>query len=221
MSEMQQVGGVWLPAHEVHMVGWMQKRNQVVDGALTYQYGKLVEALARVRRWRTAVDIGAHCGTWAMHMAKRFDTLVCFEPVALHRECLARNLAGVHPHAAIDIHPCALGDVEGSVGIAVEPGSSGDSHVSGPGTVPQHRLDSYRLRNVDFIKVDCCGHELPALLGAEETILRCHPCISVEQKPARTRSAGHPRHGAIDFLLSLGARIRHAHGDVFVLTFRG
>jgi hypothetical protein len=104
---MKQVGGVWLPDHEEHLIAWMRNRNEVVDGKLTYQHHKLQEAMKWVRNWRTAVDVGAHCGLWSMHLAKRFKQLHAFEPVADHRECFAKNVPTYL--AQVTLHPSKKG----------------------------------------------------------------------------------------------------------------
>lgn len=212
---MQKTGGVWLPAGEVHLVDWMRKRNQVVDGKLTYQYHKLEAALGWVTHWRTAVDVGAHCGLWSLHLAKRFEQLHAMEPVAAHRECWHANMEGLGGR----LYPCALGETEGSVSMESAPSSSGDTRVSGPGDIPLRRLDSYELHDVDFIKLDCEGYELFALRGGEETLKRCRPCVIVEQKPGRGQRFGLPETGAVAYLQSLGATFRKEIGGDFILSW--
>lgn len=212
---MKQTGGVWLPDGEVHLVDWMVKRNQVVDGKLTYQYHKLEAALKWVKQWRTAVDVGAHCGLWSMHLAKKFEALHAFEPVAAHRACWEANLEGVGGL----LYACALGETEGTVGMYTAPTSSGDSWIDGKGDIPLRRLDSYDLANVDFIKLDCEGYELFALRGGEETLKRCKPCVCVEQKPGRGQKWGLPETGAVQYLESLGAVKRQDISGDFILSW--
>ncbi len=206
---MKQVGGVWLPDHERHLIEWMNhpKNKRRVDGKLAYQYPKLLAALKWVKEWRVAVDIGAHCGLWSMHLTKKFATVHAFEPVEAHRECFARNVPVLN-EGQVMLYAAALGDHDGSIAIATSDGSSGDSHVAGDGDIPLRRLDDYRIENVDFIKLDCEGYELFALKGAEETLKRCRPCINVEQKPGRAEQFGLPRTEAVTYLQSLGAKLR-------------
>jgi len=45
-----------------------------------------------VRKYRTAVDIGAHCGLWAVQMVEHFQHVISFEPVPEHRECYLKNV---------------------------------------------------------------------------------------------------------------------------------
>jgi FkbM family methyltransferase len=210
-------GGVWLPPGEKHLVDWMLRRNERVEGKLTYQYHKLEAALRWVMRWRVAVDVGGHCGLWSMHLATRFGKVHAFEPVAAHRACFERNLAGLESRYVL--HGCALGERDGSVSIHTAPTSSGDSWVDGPGEIPLKRLDDFAPQEVDFIKLDCEGFELFALRGAEEMLRRCKPAVIVEQKPGRAQKFGLKETEAVDYLRSLGAHLRTAISGDYVLSW--
>lgn len=212
---MKQTGGVWLPDGEVHLVDWMVNRGEIVDGKLTYQYHKLEAALKWVKQRRTAVDVGAHCGLWSMHLAKKFEALHAFEPVEAHRQCWAANLEGLGGL----VYPCALGEKEGTIGMYTAPTSSGDSWVDGEGDTPLRTLDSFDLQDVDFIKLDCEGYELFALRGGEETLKRFHPCVCVEQKPGRAPKYGLPQTGAVQYLQGLGAVLRQEISGDFILSW--
>jgi FkbM family methyltransferase len=213
MDNIKQVGGVYLPAHETHLVDWMKKKNQVVDGKLTYQLDKRNEALKHVKQFRNAIDVGAHCGLWSMDLVKRFQLVHAFEPVALHRECFKRNVTGEN-HL---LYPFALGETEGKISIHTTTTSSGDSWVDGDGDIPMKRLDDFDLQDIDLIKLDCEGFELFALRGGEEMLKRCKPCIVVEQKPGRAQKFGLQETEAVTYLQSLGAVLRGAKsGDYFL-----
>lgn len=235
---MIQVGGVFLPDGETHLVDWMKQRNEVVDGKLTYQYHKLQAALGFVRNWRTAIDVGAHCGLWSMHLVKRFDQVEAFEPLAAHRACFLANVpASEIKHsgrreavgqfslveradAKATLHPVALGEGFGFVKINTAPTSSGDSWVDGEGEIPMLRLDDYRyMEHVDFLKIDCEGYELRVLRGAEAMLERCRPCVIVEQKPGHAQRFGHGETEAVDYLKSLGAKLRREMSGDFILSW--
>jgi FkbM family methyltransferase len=155
-------------------------------------------------------------------MAKVFESVHAFEPVADHRACFAVNVTAPN----VTMHACALGEKNGSVSMKTAPTSSGDSFVSGhsmlaevagPGDIPMKRLDEFNLQDVDFIKLDCEGYELFSLRGGEETLKRCRPCVIVEQKPGRAQKFGLPETGAVAYLQSLGAVLRQEiSGDYFL-----
>lgn len=223
--------GIYLPDGEMHLVDWMNKAGELVDGKGTYQIKKLRAALAHVKQFRTAVDIGAHCGLWSMQLAKKFALVHSFEPVAAHRECFvlnlvdhmstSRQLAGIYnpnelPEKSDNVvmYPCALGDHEGKISIKTEPTSSGDSRVAGDGDIPMHTLDSFALTDVDFIKIDTEGYELFAIRGGEETIKRCRPVMIVEQKGHGMKYFGFRKEEGIELLESWGmVRFQEMAGD--------
>lgn len=220
---MKQVGGVWLPDHEEHLIEWMNhpKNKTLIDGKLAYQWKKQVLAMSFVRSWRTAVDVGAHCGLWSMHLAKRFQALHAFEPIAEHRECFVKNVAGETLVANVVLHDCALGEREGTCTMTTKNSSSGDSWVANDSTgdVRLATLDSFALQNVDFIKLDCEGYEYFALKGGEEMLKRCKPTVIVEQKPNRPKNFGLPQLGAVEYLQKLGAVLGGEISGDFILSW--
>ncbi len=222
--------GWYLPDHETHLVEWMshpRNASQVADGRVMYQAVKQRRALEFCKSFRTAVDIGAHCGLWSFYFAKQFDRVDAFEPVAEHRECFCVNVDGVHlnigcdsilPVACVTLHACALGAKEGSIRISTTRASSGNSYIDGDGDVPLRTLDSFSLNDVDFVKADCEGYELHAMVGAKETIERCKPVIIVEQKPGRAQRFGLAETGAVAYLESLGYRMAQEMSGDYIMV---
>ncbi len=216
---------VYLPDGEKHLVEWMTKSGEMVDGRGTYQIKKLRAAVAYCKDFRTAVDVGAHCGMWTMQLAKQFDNVLAFEPVLAHQECFIANLYGKH---GVHLMPYALGDHDGMVEMETAPTSSGDTRVRAEvksGGVPLLKLDDaieeYRIKvgPVDFIKLDCEGYELNALKGAAATIKRCLPVIIVEQKPGRAQRFGLPETGAVDWLQdNFGYRLAKEMSGDFIMV---
>ena len=212
---LREFGGWFFPDHEAHLQDWLRKVNDERDGRLRYQGAKQDLALAHCRQKRVAIDIGGHVGLWSFYLAQQFETVHAFEPVAEHRACFEANVKATN----VILYPCALGAGEARVSIHTSQGSSGDSWVNGEGEIPMHRLDSYGFSDVDLIKVDCEGGELAALRGGEETIIRCRPTIIVEQKPGRAQKFGLAETAAVQYLESLGAKLRaHKSGD-YVLSW--
>lgn len=207
--------GIWLPDGEEHLVAWMNKSGGLVDGKGTYQYKKLLKALEYAKRFRTALDIGAHVGLWSRMIAKRFQTLHAFEPVAAHRDCWAKNMEG----EGGTLHACALGETPGSIQMHTAPTSSGDSWVNGPGDIPLRRLDDFGLDDVDFIKIDCEGYELFVVRGGLETLRRCKPCIIIEQKPGHAKKFGLGQTEAIELLKAEGAVERICLAGDYILSW--
>lgn len=214
-------GGVYLPDHETHMVEWMKASNTQIAGKLTYQWSKQKAAMRHVKKWRTAVDAGAHVGTWSMHLERRFASVHAFEPIAEHRECFLRNVTCDNA-ANVVLHPCGLSDKESAASFSIPEGSSGGTHVQGEGDIPLCRLDSFNLTHVDFMKIDVEGYEYFVLKGGEETIRRDKPCIVVEQKPkGLAERYGLDRMAAVELLQLWGAVLRFEMSGDFCLEWNG
>jgi FkbM family methyltransferase len=186
---MKKVNGIWLTDSETHLVPWIQK-----DGS--YQSLTRIEALSHVKNPKNAIDIGAHCGLWAMDMCKFFNHVYAFEPVEAHRQCFTANLDD--RVSDWTLFPCALGDRNGEVMMEIEADNTGHTHIGDKGEPAElRRLDEFDLRDISFIKMDCEGYEYFVCLGAKETILREKPIICLEQKP----------HGFYDIHTHAGVRL--------------
>jgi len=206
--------GIWLPDGETHLTEWMEKRNEIVRGLPTYQYHKLRAAvdLVSADRRRVALDIGAHCGLWSMHLVHEFDRLIAFEPMAAHRACFLKNVDC--DRFRVLLYSSALGEATRDVTMTTGPASSGDTwirptddHASPVAqTATMSRLDDWTFPPVDFVKIDCEGYELPILRGGEETLTRDRPVICIEQKPGHASRFGFGDTDAIDWLKARGWR---------------
>ena len=151
----QLVGGVYLPAAEIHMVEWMTtgKRAREVEGKLTYQYHKLEGALkfCPPERRRVAVDIGGHIGTWSMWLVNEFDELVAFEPIPMHGDFLERNVAAnaEKPDGRWRLHRCLLGDRDDSIAMHQVKTATGSAHVcAGASAKVSAEVEAARLEHI-------------------------------------------------------------------------
>lgn len=205
---MQLVEGIWLPDHEEHL------QRFAYGPGWEYQDKKYKAIMKYVRDYRGAVDVGGHCGLWAMQMVRHFDKVISFEPVAEHRECYVKNV-----HGDYELVPYALGEKPGKVKIHTSRGSSGDSWVDGEGDIEMKTLDSFNLQDVDLLKIDCEGFELFVLKGGVETLKRWKPAVIVEQKPGRAKKFGLKDTEAVDFLKKLGASLKEEISGDFLLQW--
>lgn len=199
--------GVWFPASETHLVKMLGKVPKV-NGRGAYQYHKLQAAMGLVKKRRCAIDVGMHVGLWAMHLAKMFKTVIGFEPVAEHIECLRLNMAGVNNYV---VHNVALGSCRQSVGFNILEGSTGSTQVVDGGQgASMCRLDDFEFDAVDFIKIDVEGYEYFVVEGGENTIKTHKPVIILEQKGIRPGSSksdyGKEQYAAKRLLESWGAK---------------
>src|SRR5882762_3143975 len=111
-------------------------------------------ALKYVKKFRCAVDGGAHVGIWSMHMAKYFTEVMAFEPALDTFECLVENTKSVYPRV-VAVH-AALGASTGKCQLASDltrPGNTGSRMVANYGiSTPMVSLDAYVFLTLDFIK---------------------------------------------------------------------
>jgi FkbM family methyltransferase len=190
----------------------MLAKNISKGGPTEYQQPVRLRSLQHVKNKRTALDIGANVGLWSRDLVKYFDQVIAFEPVAMFRECLQRNVTTSN----IKVENVALGDQEGRVRMIITEGNTGHTHVdpaSTGGDTRIIRLDSLNLQNVDYIKIDCEGFEYRVLQGAEHTIKTHRPVMVIEQKPHDAYSQQYGQFAAVDLLKSWGmvelAQVKH------------
>lgn len=222
---MKEWRGLWFPDSEQHLIEWLQKNGQQRAGKPVYQGQKYNTALSCFTKRSVAIDIGANLGLWSRIMGMDFEKVYSFEPVPDYADCFRKNVTS----ANVELHQIALGAKSGKISLATRPNakSCGDT---GPSTkekgetivarnVTMKTLDSFEFEVVDFIKIDCEGYELDVLQGAEETILRCRPCIIVEQKPGHGQKYGHEETEAAEYLESLGMTLFVELSGDFIFKF--
>ena len=149
-------------------------------------------SLKHVSSYRNALDIGSNIGQWTRPLAKIFDKVICFEPNPNFRECFNRNIT--EPN--VILHPYGLSSHEHSA----EQGKTDThlNHIVGDtdprdGDIQCRALDSFKFTEIDYIKIDVDGFEVPLLEGARETLVNNSPVINIEMKrrkrPEITRKA--------------------------------
>ena len=175
-------------------------------------------ALAHVKSFRLAVDVGAHVGLWTKVLAERFDAVIAFEPFLPNVERFEKNVQASNVLLSVS----ALGDREGMAYLTFEEKSrrseSMGSHSKhfvtweepakrlDAGHVVTRTLDSFELQSLDFLKVDTEGADTLVLRGAEETLQRCRPVVIVESIAKYETRYGLQPGAPVDFLESLGAK---------------
>ncbi len=155
--------------------------------------------LSRLHRPGTIIDVGAHDGALTLPLARLAGArVIAFEPLPQAFDRLAH--AARSTPGEIELRREALGDRDGEIvlevphvgGVAQEQWASmvkdyeairrADPRVDlvERHTVPLIRLDSLELLDVTAMKIDAEGAELEVLRGAEATLRRCRPILTVE-----------------------------------------
>ena len=138
-------------------------------------------SLQYVSTFRNAIDIGSNIGQWTRPLSKIFDKVICFEPNPNFRECFNKNIT----ESNVILHPYGLSSHEHTA----EQGKNDThlNHVVGDtrprdGDIQCRTLDSFNLTEIDYVKIDVDGFEVPVLEGAKETLLANAPVINIEMK---------------------------------------
>lgn len=169
---MQKAGNLWVPDSDWYFGPYFANGNDVFEKIV------LLTGLRHVKQFRTAVDGGAHVGSWTRYLAKRFATVHAFEPQTENFDCLVANTSDL---VNVYLSKTALGDEFKKA--RMEPGNNtGCWHLADGDDVYVNTLDSREIHNVDYLKLDVEGYEYFALKGAEETVKRSHPIIQIEEK---------------------------------------
>lgn len=209
--------GIWLPDGEKHFPEWMDKNGEIVDGRGTYQIKKWRACLPWIKDFRVSVDVGAHIGFWSIEMAKKFETVHAFEPVEAFRECFNKNVV---QNGHVLLYANALGSGPGMASMRYDQKDSGGTHIVEGDSVTVRALDEFVLGNVDFVKIDCEGYEHKVVEGARETLMRCRPCVIVEQKAHKLGpNFGITGQPAVALLLGMGATLRQEVGGDYILSW--
>jgi FkbM family methyltransferase len=137
---------------------------------------------------RIAVDVGANIGTYTYFLRRLAARVHAYEP----NPELATRLRRLYPD--VIVRNVALSDRSAEVVLHVPAGEGRDQHELGSIAqsfdveghaykVEAVTLDSERLQDVGFLKIDVEQHERQVLRGALETIKTSRPAILSEVYP--------------------------------------
>ena len=154
------------------------------------------------KKLKTIIDIGAWWGPWTLFWANQAETIEAFEP---NPDILSDLTQNTNKLNNCTIHNTALGDTNGNVSMQYET-HSGTYHIKDyNGSINLRTLDSYNFQNVDVIKIDVEGFEIPVLNGSKETILSQRPWIQIEGNKSGERY-GRPKIEIPRLLVSWGMK---------------
>ena len=189
---MKLIKGYYIPDNDTHFHGYFTEFDH-------YQEAQRNRALSHISNWENAIDIGANIGLWSKDLTSFFSKTYCFEPNTNCLECLSKNINT----SKAEIHIFALGS-KSSDGFIYCPDSTGGSSLINKTkflghdnagkeiwdkfdiTVARQKvkiktLDSFKLENINFIKIDVQNYELEVLRGAIETLKNNNPIVCIEE----------------------------------------
>ena len=159
--KIEKVNGFWVPSNDVHLDDWKQGKPFTQNKCLLkfLDYCK-----TQNKKFKTVIDVGAWCGTWAKAMEPHAGKIIAFEPDPVHFECLQKN-------CTVNCVPRreALGDEHKMISLT-EDDFTQAKRVTGDGDIRMTTIDSLEYSDVDLIKIDVEGYEMKVLKGAEKTL---------------------------------------------------
>lgn len=164
---------------------WFQKRLNDDNGIFDRpSFEACMKVLVDTKsKMRTALDIGAHCGSWSIALARRFKTVYAYEPEITNFLLLHQNLRSelVTNCVASNV---GVGLSSGRYAMKLGTQNSGQHHMSSEGgseciLLPLDVLHPHNT-DIDFLKIDVEGFEPMVLLRATELLERNHPVICLE-----------------------------------------
>tara|TARA_A100001011_G_scaffold396524_1_gene494592 strand:- start:54 stop:683 length:630 start_codon:yes stop_codon:yes gene_type:complete len=138
-------------------------------------------SLRFVHKWRNAIDVGANVGEWTRPLAKKFQQVICFEPNPFFRECFNKNIDEpnviLYPYGlSSHTHNAQQGAKDTHLNFVL-----GDTKPR-DGDIECRSLDSFNFTQIDYIKIDVDGFEIPVLKGAKDTLRNNSPIVNIEMK---------------------------------------
>ena len=163
-----------------------------------------------LNKFKNTLDIGAATGMYASHFAQHSKSVICFEAVKPVYEQLIKIK---EKYNNVITHNFAVSDFEGVSDFYVDDkrlsNSSFQNLVNGQKIeVETVTIDSLKLVDVGFIKVDVEGVELDVLNGASDTIKEYRPTCMVEVYEKFNK---YPVNTTFDFFFSRGYRCFYNH----------
>ena len=166
-----------------------------------------------LNKFKNTLDIGAATGMYSIHFAEHSKSVICFEAVPPVYEQLIKIK---EKYNNIIAHNLAVSDKIGTLDFYVDDkrlsNSSFQNLVEGQKIqVETVTIDSLKLIDIGFIKVDVEGVELDVLNGASDTIDEYKPTCMVEVYEKFNK---YPVETTFDFFFSRGYRCFYNHkGD--------
>lgn len=135
---------------------------------------------------KISIDVGAHMGIYTHRMIKHSKECWAFEPIPKLSKFLRRTFS-----SNVIVNSTALSDKNGHAELRIPENSLAESTIDVEKpmnrfdkikiiTVPVKKLDDFKLKDVEFIKIDAEGHEEQILHGAKNLLENDKPSLIIE-----------------------------------------
>lgn len=127
-----------------------------------------LKSLPFIKQKRNAVDIGCRDGEYTRYLSNTFEHTYCFDDRV--RKYFSYNC----DQTKVTHFACLVGNEKKSPRYR-----DFDNHLKEK-VGKFYKLDDFKLKDVDYIKIDTDGYEMPVILGAMKTIKKYNPIIILE-----------------------------------------
>jgi FkbM family methyltransferase len=147
--------------------------------------------LVQRQKIRCCIDVGANIGLTSIVMAyhSKDVKVIAFEPSPINHEYLRDNIERAGYSQRVELHKVALGNRTGEVNFREEPefravsrisDSSDSSSILVPITTLDEFAASYKIEQIDLVKIDVEAFETDVVMGARNTIFGLRPRVIFE-----------------------------------------
>jgi FkbM family methyltransferase len=187
-----------------------------------HQRSDLAFLLSLLRPGDTAIDVGAHIGTYTVPIAQTVGSagrVLAIEPVEEHYVLLERNLERNHlTDRVLTFHALAGGEAKFYLGA--QAGNSGSARFAGKGGArkvqfPGVRVDDIAPSGVALMKVDVEGMEADVLRSARQLLHRDRPIVVFETGTGSDIREVTSEFAGLDYSFLVNLHQRSGHEDVF------
>lgn len=164
----------------------------------------------------TVIDIGAHIGSYSIPMAKLVSpqgVVFSIEPSKREMTRLKENIR-INEIKNIITKQIAISDTEGTVKLKVAEQNHNGQNTIGEFAYKikqlknvkiktrnlQNIINKYKIKNVDFIKIDCEGAEFKVLKGGSNILKKNPPILLIELLREALHKQGSDEKKIIKFL---------------------
>jgi FkbM family methyltransferase len=185
--------------------GWqVPDLDECCINALLVELPDLKASYTFINQFRTVIQAGGNIGVYPATMAQQFERVITVEPDTVNYQALLLNVAGSDN---IEHAQAAFGDKEGTAAIDhIYPENIGAHQLKAGNDIKVITIDSLNVHDCDFLQLDIEGSEHQAILGAERTIKKTYPIITLELKGLGSRY-GYSDEDTIELLASWGYEI--------------
>jgi FkbM family methyltransferase len=142
-----------------------------------------------------SLDIGANRGVYSYLMRQHSQAVIAFEPNPFYANLVRQALkdvkvieAAISDHEGTSVLRIPLSEPIAGMGT-IEAENTLDQVPVQRITIPLLTLDSLKLSEIGFVKIDVEGHELAALRGAAATIENSLPNFLIEAEERHRKGA--------------------------------